>query len=378
MKAKYWVVLLAAGTVAGWVIHHNSKRRAAPVAAAQPAELPVSAKPERMPRLPAPRMPATGLAVEPQSAELRRTNLLAGLLKGEEVRLRSEQVEPYLQKSGRSAESLLAAFRATQDVKLLREALEKYAGDPRVSYAAYFAPTCNGDLKDDFAPGEGRKLLDAFKAAAPDNPLANLLSARDYFASGQSDRAVEELQAAAGKSNFQDYTTEFMQNAEDAYRAAGYSDAEAKAMGVLSQPLPDLAALKGLTQNLVELAGLYRQAGDGESAQAALQMGLALGERFTSQPDTPESSIHEMVGLKIQQLILESLDPASPYDSTGRTVKDQLAELGQRRDALMEQGKQEAVVLPSLSEQDLAGFLERMKVLGEAQAWQWAKNKGGR
>ena len=73
-----------------------------------------------------------------------------------------------------------------------------------------------------------RQALDILKQAAPDNALANYLSAGNYFKSGQPEQAIEELQAGAAKLNFNDYTQDSIQSMTEAYMAAGYSEAEAK------------------------------------------------------------------------------------------------------------------------------------------------------
>jgi hypothetical protein len=77
-----------------------------------------------------------------------------------------------LEENRRSAESVLAAFRTTEDQAFLREAVEKYPKDPRVSFAAYFAAR----NQPDSSPEERRQRLDAFKQSAPDNALADYLS----------------------------------------------------------------------------------------------------------------------------------------------------------------------------------------------------------
>jgi hypothetical protein len=380
MNRNAAIILFAGLVVTAWFIHDRG-RQAAPPASAE-SSAPVSTRLVRKPRLPAPRMTVTAAPAEPQADDSRPTNLLARLLKdGDALTLRREQVEPYLQASHRSAESLLAAFRVTNDPALLREALEQHPNDPQVNFAACFA------LKNEMSPGERRQRLEAFKQSAPDNALANYLSAQDHFQSGQSDQAVQELVAAVSNPRFRDYSSDFVQNIEEAYRAAGYSEGEAKAAAAYALPLPQLAELRRLGQSLGELAILYRQAGDEASAQAALQMGVALG-RQVAEPSGSNYLIHDLVGLGIERQILERMDPGSPYDTVGRTVQDRLGELAQRREEIRElQGAVDpdgrwdslAGVLQSLSEQDLISFFDRIKVSGELEALRWARTRlGGR
>ncbi|WP_150107483.1 hypothetical protein, partial [Pedosphaera parvula] len=268
MKARLVAILLIMAA-AGLIIFKYSRQPApAPV---EPVAL-LSSKTNLTPRLPAPRMLVTAPVTGSQPEELQPTNIVALLRAGKELpKLNLSQLQTYLDANHRSAASLLAAFRATGDASLLQEAREKFPNDPRVAFVAIYQ---NG------SPEERRQWIDNLKQSAPDNALGDYVSAFDHFKSGQTDQAVQDLVAASGKSKWQDYSMDSMQNAEEAYRAAGYSEAEAKAAAVMGQPLPQLAELKGLGRNLGELANSYRQAGDEASAQAALQMGLNLGQRL--------------------------------------------------------------------------------------------------
>ena len=163
---------------------------------------------------------------------------------------------------GRNAAGLLAAFRTTGDPTLLKEAMEKYPNDPQVAFEAAFAR--------DLSPEEQRQWLNTFEKSAPDNALANYLSALNYFNSGEIDQGVQELTAASGKQ-FDDYTLDRVQDDVEAYLAAGYSMADAKAIASSQLLLPQLAQLKKLGLNAVDLANAYRQAGDSLLPEAALQ-----------------------------------------------------------------------------------------------------------
>jgi tetratricopeptide (TPR) repeat protein len=296
-----------------------------------------------------------------------RSNWVEQLLGGKKLSL--EQVASYLKANQRSAESLIAASHLTGDLSLLREAVEKYPNDPGVNFAACFA------LKDETDPADHRQRLEAFKQSAPDNALANYLSAQDYFKSGQQDQAVQELMAASGKPRFQDYYSGLVQSAEAAYQAAGLSTVEA-ALAASVQPLPQLAALKGLGQSLAELATLYRQAGDEASAGAALQMGVTLGRQLGEA--APQGTvISQFVGMAIERQILGTLDPASPYDAAGRSVQDRLDELLREREAIKALFQQGERLLRTLPEPALISYYNRMRTSGELEAMRWVVNREG-
>jgi len=152
-----------------------------------------------------------------------------------------------------------------------------------------------------------------------------------------------------------------------------------------------LAHLKRLGQDVTELATLYRQAGDEASAQAALQMGLNLAQRV-GEPCGNHFVISDLVGLKIERQVLESIDPASPYDNAGQTVKDRLDELNQHDEKIKRlrefgepapgdaRGQRQDVLVTlseSLSDRDLISFFDRVKVSGEWEALRWALDKLG-
>ena len=371
-------VILGAGTMILVLAFLNRPNRTAPVPPAEPRE-PLTAKYAFKPRLPAPRLAAPAPVTEPQPDATPSTNLLARLLKdGHALKLSLEQVEPYLRDNQRSAESLLAAFRATGHAALLREAVQNYPNDPRVNLAACLT------FRNEMSPEDSRQRLDAFKQSAPDNPLANYLSALKHFESGQTDQAIQELVAACGKSKFQDYSVEPILGMEEAYRKAGYSDVEAKAASGQQWPDALFIQLRSLLYCQVDLASVYRQAGDEASAQAVLRFGVIMGRQVADQSPQPFLT-GDMMGPAIENAALAGvgdgrpgLDPTSPYDDAGRTVKDRIDELNQRTAIQKTLKTQAQDLLQGLSEQDLISFFDRKKVLGEMEALRWAQNRVGR
>ena len=297
-------------------------------------------------------------------------NSLTKYLTGKEFvlpKLEPWQVEPFVEANRRSAGSLLAAFRTTSDPKFLAEAMEKFPNDPRVAYAAAFKP--------DTTPEERHAWLDRMKQSDPGNALGNYLSAYDDFKSGQSAQALQEMAAAAGKPGWQDYTTDFVQNSEEAYLAAGYSETEAKAVAAMSSLLPDLSQLKSVGRSLTDLAKSYQTAGDPASAQAALQATLNLGEQINGGAQQP--IITSMVGIAIERLALDAMDPTAPYGNTGQTVQDRVNELVQQRKAINNFGRQEDALLGTMSDSEVANYYDRLKTFGPLPTLQWAVSKYG-
>jgi tetratricopeptide (TPR) repeat protein len=302
---------------------------------------------------------------------LQSSNLIAQLFKdGNAPKLTHEQVESYLKANGRNAVSLLAAFDVSGDPTLMQEAMKKYPNDPQVDFRAA--------LDKDLSPEQQRQWLTAFEQSAPNNSLANYLSAMNYFSSGQNDQAVQELNAAAAKSQYQDYTLDSVQNMEEAYLSAGYSEADAGMIAEATTELPQVAALKQLGQNMVSLANSYQQSGDSTSAQAALQMAANLGRNLDDGESGAPFLINTLVGMNIEYNALKAMDPNSPYGSAGQTVQDQLNQIAQQKTALKSINDQfYNSVAPMMSQQDWISFQQRQNIFGEAAAQQWFIGKYG-
>jgi hypothetical protein len=316
---------------------------------------------KRTPRLPAPHMQVTGQPPGVSPETLPSTNLWARFK--EPSKLTADQVETYLKAYGRQAPNLLAAYRTSGDVALLQEAMEKYPNDPKVAFEAVFGK--------DLSPEQRHQWLTAFEQSAPDNPLASYLSARDYLKAGQTDNAIQELVAASGKHQFQDYTLDRRQDDEEAYLAAGYSIAEAKVIASSQVELPQLAELKQLGVQMVDLASSYRKSGDDASAQAVLQMAMGLGQSYSPG----DCAISHLVGLAIQRIALSAMDPNSSYGDSGQTVREVLDQLTQQKTEISTLFNENESLLQTMSDQDWISFTDRSRVFGEQAALRWLVNK---
>ena len=294
-------------------------------------------------------------------------NRLVQMLRDGPPRLTVEQLQHHLDENHRSAGSLLSAYRTSGDAALLREAMEKYPGDPAVAFEAVFKP--------DASPAERREWLEALKRAAPDNPLGNYLSALDYFKSGQSEQALQELNAASDRPSLTGYTVDRVRMDEEAYRAAGYSESEAKMAATWGVPIPEPAQLKELAEQMIALAGSFKQAGDENSAQATLQMAAALGLRMDSSSGVTMPIVSQLVGTSIERLALNAMDPSSDYGDG--TVQQRLDELAKRRDAIQGLVKQSSPFYDQMTSGDWLTYNERTLSFGEENAIAWLLNKYG-
>lgn len=370
MKRTVIIVLAIAALVVG-VVMLNQKRDDAQVVTAQPEErlsdhgqTPFrSRRTENSPAWPS----------EPVVETPGTTNWLARMLAGEYPRLSAEEAEAYVTANKRSSESLLAAYRATKDKTYLKEALEKFPNDPKVNFDGYFDTFRN---ESDYTIEERRGMLERFAKSAPENSLPNYLAASDFFKTGESDKALEQFRNAATKSSLNDYTMEFVQNAEEAYRNAGYSDVDAKAIGISTHLLPHLSKLKQTGIELLELAGRYQQSGDDAQAREARELALHLADML-QDGSQQKIVINQLVGIAIERKVLATLDPNSTYDGSGRTVQNRIDELAQNRKNLNANVGPLENLLPTMTPADQSAYFDRMKIYGEESAMKWAVGKYG-
>ena len=174
-------------------------------------------------------------------------------------------------------------------------------------------------FKSDSTPEERRQWLTAFEKSAPDNALANYLSAADYFKVGQTDLAMQEMAAASGKQGFQDYSMDRLMDDREAYLDAGFL-CRVRSIGNNTINAAAIVTDQGLATAMVQQATDYQQAGDSDSAMAMLQMADALGSRYaTASP--AESEVSQLVGMAVERMALGSMDPTAPKETTARPFR---------------------------------------------------------
>ena len=142
--------------------------------------------------------------------------------------------------------------------------------------------------------------------------------------------------------------------------------------------LEDSVQVAGLLANAgmdaIELAKSYRQSGDETSAQAALQMALNLARQL-EDPGSFNPLINGLVGLKIENRVLETFDPSLPYGDTGQTVQSRLDEMKDYRKNLQALVARAWPLLENSLEQDMLGYFDRTKAFGELSAIHWIIEK---
>lgn len=287
----------------------------------------------------------------------------------EALALPREALERWLESGRTNAADLLAARQAGGGSEYLRRALEAFPDDPRVLIQATV-------LED--PPEVMRQRLDRLKAVAPDNSLADYLSAKDHLKNGRIEEGLADLRAASGKKGFQDYSMEAALNGEELYLQSGASAVEAKAMGTSTVLLPQLTELKELAVQMANLQRQYLQSGDRASAEALGQLGYQLTQRLSTDP-SPHMLMHELVGSALERIVLRGLPADSTPEFLGTGVGAYLDEqLAPRRQELQALGSGFADWLPLATETDIISYFDRMKSQGEIPALKWLRERVGK
>ena len=279
-------------------------------------------------------------------------------------KLSPAEVQKFLTQNASNAECLLAAFNVTSDKEHLREARRRHPTNALVLATA---------LAVGVRPEERRELIEQFKRAAPENPLADYLSARDHLKNRQPELALEDFRAASGKAALQDFTIKRVQGVEEMYLGAGYSAAEAKALAMSGVQLPTFRHLRELGRDLSALQREYASADDTASAEALTKMGLGLAAHVSN--GQAGTLLGQMIGGVLEREFLNGLDPAASYDFLALPVGERLAQLREQDRAIRASAQFFEQWMRSANDAQVVSYFDRLKLYGETAALQWAKNQ---
>src|SRR5664280_513335 len=309
-----------------------------------------------------------------------------------------ETIEAYLNRHGRTAATLLAAYHSSLwtnaplevvgyqhipigDASYLREASAKFPEDPRVQCAVLTDPLLKSALLEgDASFGEARKWLEAFKAAAPDNAFPNYLSAQAWFWEKNTSEFLGELAAAEGKTGFDNFASQYRSDIEQLYLEAGKTPKEAGYAAAVSQVTDSyvgISSLSGMAFELSELQKSYRDAHDTDSAKRIAELGLAVAGRLDTE-DANHLLVDQFNGIAKQVPLLRNLDQNQSYDFlNGRTPAERLEEVKQEIESLKQLSKFGAETCRSLTDDEWAAFYRQWDLQGQTAAIRWLQQQQG-
>lgn len=321
----------------------------------------------RQPALPAPKIRPSASTSNPAPEPTSGHPLLGRVMEEGGTVLKLEQLRAYLAANQRNAESLVTASRVTNDLSLLREAVARFPDDARAQLDLALRSS---------DPQERGRALEALRAADPNNAMGSYLSAAEAFKAGRSDDAVKLLSEAMQRTSMDDYAMANVVSAEEAYLSAGFTPLQAKAAAMYGMAMPQTSELNRLSQEMETLRSAYAGAGDADSAQAMIELGIDLGQRV-QQSLGHRILINDLVGVAIEQRALKTLDPAMVLADSGLTVEQRLEQLAARRDVVKRTVQGADPTAANVAPEVLAQFLDRQKALGELAALQWLRGRLG-
>ena len=275
-------------------------------------------------------------------------------------RISKPVIEDFLTRSERSPGSLLTAFRESGDRAYLEEAVATYPNDPRVQFAM---------ITDLEASAERDKWIAAFQKSAPENALADYFAAHAAYQRKDGSLAFEELAKAATKDVFSDYLWNVADELEGLYLAGGLPAAEAKAMSMASIPLPHLAQMRNLGDEMQIAQKALRAAGDNARADELLVANLQLGRTLGDEPAS--TVIHRLVGFAIECRAIESAPPAAASAVLGMSATERLAEIQAVREEILQNAKAVDITSAPVSDDEIVRYFEMVRAEGELAALKW-------
>lgn len=357
---RFRVAIFVGSTVVIFAVIFFASRKSVPTAeTAQSANAP-TARTTDFRKLA--RAPSATITELDEPAAPSTSNMLQRLMEGEDdLQLSAEQWSEYLRQYGTNVESLLA----TQKTNYIRLAAQLFPNDPRVQFAV---------VSRDLFPEARREWLDRFKQSAPDNAMADYLSAREYLKAGERELAFKDLRNAMSKSRFDDYTLELAQNAEEAQLSAGRSLVEAKIASNSEILLPQLAMFKNLAQEIQVVQKQYIGAGDIASAEALAQWGHQLAQQL-STGEGSRTLIGQLVGIAIDRMVVSPLPTDSQLSFLNGTLQQHLDELAASRQNIRSLTTDFLPNLSRASENDIINYFDRFRLQGETKAILWLQNR---
>ena len=235
--------------------------------------------------------------------------------------LAKERGAAWLASRNRDAISLLALWDLTGDETVLREAGEKFPGNPQVCLAMLNLVFTKGE-----DPAQQKKWTDRMIAANPDNPLGYHYQARLSVAMGDpamTRSALELALQAKGKINH--YLRERMIGAKEGLLASGVSLKDTfflSTVAPMAKGSDGLVTLSGLNVFFVDQLKEMKAPGRETEYQELAALGLRLAEqqRFTESP----SLLNELLTQGQRMKFLKDLDPETEIANSGRSVAEEL------------------------------------------------------
>jgi hypothetical protein len=273
----------------------------------------------------------------------------------------ADDLERYLTAHGRARESLIAAFLASGDPELIREAAQRFPDDPMALMLA---------IASDASPDQRREWAENLKRMQPENALAAYLMAWASLEEGDSVAALDEIRRGVNLKSFDAFSKEGVLSLEGLHLELGSSPEVAKFRGAMELPLPYVQRIQAIAKQLESMSqGVESR----DQATELAILGAAIGNQFSEGPGR-QLLVQQLQGLRTEERFLRLLDPdmESPYLSDSpRSLLQQIEVERQRIGEAVHAVNYDALLAEGL----LSHYIDRVMVEGEASANIWAAER---
>ncbi len=267
------------------------------------------------------------------------------------------QLSPWLDRTGRTAEVLVAAWELTRDPSLAAELAEKHSQDPRV---------CLTLLNSDAGTADP-VWVDRLRHAAPDHPLPDCLDAAKAAKSNDLAATKAALALALTKKGRRDnYQNERMVTLREAAAAAGLDAhtaafAPAKALQSNAGLFAVAGGANALIQNINP--GNKLEAEDAAATAITLAEHLRAGRGDSLMADLFIASVHHGA--------LKFLPADTELGESGGTLGEAAARQNELRE-LAKRGDKLNSAFGFATPAEVTAYFDRFTQHGEAGAMEWA------
>ncbi len=272
-----------------------------------------------------------------------------------------EQWLAHLKGNPRSlAEAQATVGLLTNNPDLVRKALEADPNNPQLQFI--------GATFSSFPDEERLALAERFFKQDTDNGMAAYLYSSQLLKSGDPKAALEILRSATDRGKMDDFQKRMSFSFEDAIAGAGVSRDDAKLLSAFSLPMSHLSDFTSFAGSLNDMAKTLPMEEASEIGSLAASMGRRVGEQAE-----PKSFVSTLVGLSLEEKTLAGLPDDAPSPYQGLTVAEARESIAIERKNIKRTLKEipDYETLFQSNPELKSGFVDRFRMLGEAEATNW-------
>ena len=277
-----------------------------------------------------------------------------------------DQLTPWLDRCGRTAETLVAAWELTKDPALEEELAVKFSNNPLVCLALLAG---NDGIANPV-------WVERLRKAAPDHPLPDCLASAAAAREGNFEAARSMLELALGKKGRQEMlAAERMIVVREAAAAAGLGEREAayapsKVMSNCVQIELDVS--RGA---MAFIKSAKSEANNGNSSTAEERAATAISLASHLLQDRGSSLIVEMFNASILKSAAKILPEDTLLGDTGGTITDAIKKDAAALEQVTKNSDQIQAAMEYATPAEITAYWDHYMHEGESNAMRWAMQR---